>query len=112
MATVTDKLSSADTSLQPNSNNPIDLTTLPSSDIPDLSPSTVLSDSLDLKKDLDHSTTPKLSAVASGTTAPVSDTEKKIRRAERFGITVQLSEQEKRNSRAERYFHNVLFFLF
>ena len=34
--------------------------------------------------------------------APVSDTDKKIRRAERFGITVQLSEQEKRNSRAER----------
>ncbi|KAJ8747081.1 hypothetical protein K2173_014488 [Erythroxylum novogranatense] len=37
------------------------------------------------------------------TAALVSDTEKKIRRAERFGITVQLSEQEKRSSRAERF---------
>ena len=35
--------------------------------------------------------------------APLSDVEKKIRRAERFGISVQLSEQEKRNSRAQRY---------
>ena len=35
--------------------------------------------------------------------APVTDTQKKIRRAERFGLPVQLSEQEKRNSRAERY---------
>ncbi|CAI9098109.1 OLC1v1034693C1 [Oldenlandia corymbosa var. corymbosa] len=34
---------------------------------------------------------------------PVTDTEKKIRRAERFGVAVQLSEQEKRNSRAERF---------
>ncbi|KAK6943734.1 hypothetical protein RJ641_024836 [Dillenia turbinata] len=34
--------------------------------------------------------------------APVSDTQKKIRRAERFGMPVQLSEEEKRNSRAER----------
>ncbi|XP_057534918.1 protein MODIFIER OF SNC1 11 [Amaranthus tricolor] len=29
--------------------------------------------------------------------------QKKIRRAERFGVPVQLSEQEKRNSRAERF---------
>ena len=40
---------------------------------------------------------------ASAAAAPVSDIEKKIRRAERFGITVQLTEKEKRNSRAERY---------
>ncbi|KAJ4831460.1 hypothetical protein Tsubulata_016748 [Turnera subulata] len=39
----------------------------------------------------------------SGPTAAVTDTEKKIRRAERFGINVQLSEEEKRNSRAERF---------
>lgn len=32
-----------------------------------------------------------------------TDTQKKIRRAERFGMPVQLSEQEKRNSRAERF---------
>ncbi|KAA8521508.1 hypothetical protein F0562_012182 [Nyssa sinensis] len=34
--------------------------------------------------------------------APVSNIQKKIRRAERFGMPVQLSEEEKRNSRAER----------
>ena len=33
---------------------------------------------------------------------PVTDTQKKIRRAERFGLAVHLSEQEKRDSRAER----------
>lgn len=33
---------------------------------------------------------------------PVTDTQKKIRRAERFGMPIQLSEQEKRDSRAER----------
>ncbi|KAJ0978182.1 hypothetical protein J5N97_013656 [Dioscorea zingiberensis] len=38
--------------------------------------------------------------VASGA---ASDLEKKVRRAERFGITVMLSEEEKRNSRAERF---------
>ncbi|KAL2933960.1 Protein MODIFIER OF SNC1 11 [Bienertia sinuspersici] len=31
-----------------------------------------------------------------------NDIQKKVRRAERFGVPVQLSEQEKRNSRAER----------
>ncbi|KAA8519263.1 hypothetical protein F0562_013519 [Nyssa sinensis] len=34
--------------------------------------------------------------------APVSNIQKKIRRAEPFGMPVQLSEEEKRNSRAER----------
>lgn len=34
--------------------------------------------------------------------ASANDTQKKIRRAERFGMPVKLSEQEKRNSRAER----------
>ncbi|XP_058210215.1 protein MODIFIER OF SNC1 11 [Rhododendron vialii] len=33
----------------------------------------------------------------------VSDTEKKMRRAERFGVPVQISEEEKRNTRAERF---------
>ncbi|KAF8397601.1 hypothetical protein HHK36_016521 [Tetracentron sinense] len=36
-------------------------------------------------------------------TVPVSIIQKKIRRAERFGMPVQLSEEEKRNSRAERF---------
>ncbi|KAI3520219.1 hypothetical protein L1887_09500 [Cichorium endivia] len=35
--------------------------------------------------------------------ASVTDTQRKIRRAERFGMPVQLSEEEKRNSRAERF---------
>ncbi|POO02468.1 Protein MODIFIER OF SNC1 [Trema orientale] len=42
-------------------------------------------------------------AAGAATAAPVSDIEKKIRRAERFGISVQLTEEEKRNSRAERF---------
>ncbi|KAJ9694609.1 hypothetical protein PVL29_010202 [Vitis rotundifolia] len=36
-------------------------------------------------------------------TATVSDIQKKMRRAERFGMPIQLSEEEKRNSRAERF---------
>lgn len=32
-----------------------------------------------------------------------TDVQKKMNRAERFGVAVQLSEEEKRNSRAERY---------
>ena len=43
--------------------------------------------------------------------APLSDIQKKIRRAERFGISVQLSEKEKRNSRAERYRLSLSFLL-
>ncbi|XP_059667747.1 protein MODIFIER OF SNC1 11-like [Cornus florida] len=39
----------------------------------------------------------------SNNNALVSDMQKKIRRAERFGMAVQLSEEEKRNSRAERF---------
>lgn len=39
----------------------------------------------------------------SGDADPVTDTQKKIRRAERFGMPVQMSEEEKRNSRAERF---------
>lgn len=34
---------------------------------------------------------------------PANDIQKKLRRAERFGVPVQLSEEEKRNSRAERF---------
>ncbi|XP_057512183.1 protein MODIFIER OF SNC1 11-like isoform X1 [Actinidia eriantha] len=35
--------------------------------------------------------------------APVTDIQKKIHRAKRFGMSVQPSEEEKRNSRAERF---------
>ncbi|KAL4340256.1 hypothetical protein GQ457_08G012350 [Hibiscus cannabinus] len=44
-----------------------------------------------------------VSSVAGDGSGPVNDTQKKIRRAERFGLPVKLSEQEKRNSRAERF---------
>ncbi|XP_065856093.1 protein MODIFIER OF SNC1 11 isoform X2 [Euphorbia lathyris] len=105
MATDTDKLS-ADASLQANPSKSIN-PMVPSSDNPDRfedsaisPPSTVISDSDDRKKDDDDS---KVSALASETIAPATDTEKKIRRAERFGINIKLSEQEKRNSRAERF---------
>lgn len=42
-------------------------------------------------------------AAADDSAAPATAVEKKMRRAERFGISVQLTEEEKRNSRAERY---------
>ncbi|XP_038972867.1 protein MODIFIER OF SNC1 11-like isoform X3 [Phoenix dactylifera] len=34
---------------------------------------------------------------------PATDLEKKLRRAERFGMSVQLSEEEKRSARAQRF---------
>ncbi|KAH1090076.1 hypothetical protein J1N35_017333 [Gossypium stocksii] len=40
---------------------------------------------------------------AGESSGPADDIQKKIRRAERFGVPIQLSEQEKRNSRAERF---------
>ncbi|KAB5552445.1 hypothetical protein DKX38_009756 [Salix brachista] len=47
---------------------------------------------------------PKQGADNSKSAAPATDSDKKFRRAERFGINVQLSEKEKRNSRAERFY--------
>ncbi|KAM6569158.1 hypothetical protein CsatB_017143 [Cannabis sativa] len=58
------------------------------------------------EKELDDGSKPypaDSSAAENATAPPFSDIEKKIRRAERFGITVQLSEVERRNSRAERF---------
>ncbi|CAF1877696.1 unnamed protein product [Brassica napus] len=40
---------------------------------------------------------------SAGDVSPVDDVQKKIRRAERFGVSVKLTEEEKRNSRAERF---------
>ncbi|CAN1304507.1 Protein MODIFIER OF SNC1 11 [Linum perenne] len=55
----------------------------------------------------------KTDAAVSENADSVTDAEKKILRAERFGISVQLSEEEKRNSRAERYgfllFHRLIY---
>ncbi|CAL9003644.1 unnamed protein product, partial [Prunus brigantina] len=41
--------------------------------------------------------------------APATAIQKKMRRAERFGISVQMTEEEKRNSRAERYWDLIFF---
>ncbi|KAF2311984.1 hypothetical protein GH714_027662 [Hevea brasiliensis] len=110
MTTGTENLATATTLLQDNPSKTLDATALRSpsqivSRIPPSSPSIVNSDADALKKDGEDSKSGKGTAVGSrsGDTAPVTDTEKKIRRAERFGITVQLSEEEKRNSRAERF---------
>lgn len=46
---------------------------------------------------------PPRSGSSDSNSAPSTDIEKKMRRAERFGMPVQLSEQEKRSSRAERF---------
>ncbi|KAJ0979309.1 hypothetical protein J5N97_014783 [Dioscorea zingiberensis] len=42
-------------------------------------------------------------ATAAATAGAETDLQKKVRRAERFGVPVMLSEKEKRNSRAERF---------
>lgn len=41
--------------------------------------------------------------LTSASTGAATDLEKKMRRAERFGMSVVMSEEEKRNTRAERY---------
>ncbi|XP_068340900.1 protein MODIFIER OF SNC1 11-like isoform X1 [Pyrus communis] len=46
---------------------------------------------------------PKTDSATGDAAAPATAIEKKMRRAERFGISVQLTEKEKRNSRAERF---------
>lgn len=51
----------------------------------------------------DTTTTTLVSSTEVTASASANDVDKKVRRAERFGVPVQLSEQEKRNSRAERY---------
>ncbi|XP_043709075.1 protein MODIFIER OF SNC1 11 isoform X2 [Telopea speciosissima] len=54
-------------------------------------------------KEIGSEKTEATMASAGAAAAPVSDLDKKMRRAERFGVSVQLSEEEKRNSRAERF---------
>ncbi|XP_010260117.1 PREDICTED: protein MODIFIER OF SNC1 11-like isoform X2 [Nelumbo nucifera] len=53
------------------------------------------------KEPKENTEAPIFSPMAAST--PVSDLQKKIRRAERFAMPVQLSEEEKRSSRAERF---------
>ncbi|EXB23428.1 hypothetical protein L484_005717 [Morus notabilis] len=61
------------------------------------------SDSVSGKEAEGASKSAEVPTAASAAVATVSDIEKKMRRAERFGISVQLTEEEKRNSRAERF---------
>ncbi|KAE8099494.1 hypothetical protein FH972_017474 [Carpinus fangiana] len=65
------------------------------------SDSTVPSGTVESRKDGEDSKS--TAASPAGDDGPVSSIQKKIRRAERFGISVQLTEEEKRNSRAERF---------
>ncbi|CAH8371143.1 unnamed protein product [Eruca vesicaria subsp. sativa] len=51
----------------------------------------------------DESDAKAVGSTAAGDVSPVDDVQKKIRRAERFGVSVKLTEEEKRNSRAERF---------
>lgn len=82
----------------PSQDPPNDSSTHPSSLPPPTSADASVADA-----DADAKDGADSKASVDGHDAPVSDFQKKIRRAERFGISVQLSEQEKRNSRAERY---------
>ncbi|KAL5546254.1 hypothetical protein UlMin_005941 [Ulmus minor] len=63
----------------------------------------VVASAEDSKKEGDDSKADVADSAAGSGANPVSDIEKKMRRAERFGISVQLTEEEKRNSRAERF---------
>jgi hypothetical protein len=65
------------------------------------SDSTIPSGTVESRKDGEDSKS--TAASPAGDDGHVSSIQKKIRRAERFGISVQLTEEEKRNSRAERY---------
>lgn len=68
------------------------------------SDSTVPSGTVESRKDCEDSkSTAATAGSPAGDDGPVSSIQKKMRRAERFGISVQLTEEEKRNSRAERY---------
>jgi Tho1/MOS11 C-terminal domain len=48
--------------------------------------------------------------LTSTSTGLVTNLEKKMRRAERFGVAVVMSEEEKRNNRAERYALSIYLF--
>ncbi|KAK0585452.1 hypothetical protein LWI29_028749 [Acer saccharum] len=64
----------------------------------------VSSEAVELKKEGDDLKTIEAPvSPSSASDVTVTDVQRKIRRAERFGVSVQLSEEEKRNSRAERF---------
>ncbi|KAG2245126.1 hypothetical protein Bca52824_093023 [Brassica carinata] len=60
-------------------------------------------DILDGGEKKDGAESKSIGAGSGDVSSPVDDVQKKIRRAERFGVSVKLTEEEKRNSRAERF---------
>ncbi|KAH0995575.1 hypothetical protein GBA52_019439 [Prunus armeniaca] len=115
MATETQKLSDTNPALEnpkktldpspvpPTATNP-DRPEDPPTDIPsDPAPSSeVVSEENGSKADSEDPKTAAGSEAGDGA-APATAIQKKMRRAERFGISVQMTEEEKRNSRAERF---------
>lgn len=101
LATVTTTTDNAKASAEGNPKNnvgPMDLEQNPGA--------AVNSSAVEVKKNgNDSKTAVTITAVSpvSGDADLVTDTQKKIRRAERFGMPVQMSEEEKRNTRAERF---------
>ncbi|KAK9195702.1 hypothetical protein WN943_003827 [Citrus x changshan-huyou] len=99
LATVTTTTDNAKASAEGNPKNnvgPMDLEQNPGA--------AVNSSAVEVKKNgNDSKTAVTITAVSpvSGDADLVTDTQKKIRRAERFGMPVQMSEEEKRNTRAE-----------
>ncbi|ONI03217.1 hypothetical protein PRUPE_6G244900 [Prunus persica] len=115
MATETQKLSDTNPALEnpkktldpspipPTATNP-DRPEDPPTDTPsDPAPSSeVVSEENGSKADSEDPKTAAGSEAGDGA-APANSIQKKMRRAERFGISVQMTEEEKRNSRAERF---------
>lgn len=66
-------------------------------------PSVATSDETKNKGEVEKGEQKAAVPLTSPTTGSVTDLEKKMRRAERFGVAVVMSEEEKRNNRAERY---------
>lgn len=106
MATTTDKPVATSTDYSSAEENPkktLDAAS-PSMDKSDPPSASTLSDAeVSVKEGEGLTTTETAVGLASGeSSGTANDIQKKIRRAERFGVPIQLSEQEKRNSRAER----------
>ncbi|KAG4130616.1 hypothetical protein ERO13_D09G156000v2 [Gossypium hirsutum] len=104
MATTTTTTTAAYSSAEENPKNTLDAAS-PSMDKSDPPSASTLSDAeVSVKEGEGLKTTGTAVGLAAGeSSGPADDIQKKIRRAERFGVPIQLSEQEKRNSRAERF---------
>ncbi|GLT47861.1 hypothetical protein SLA2020_215200 [Shorea laevis] len=107
MATATDKPTAATTGASGDQNpkKAVDPapTTLAKSDPPNAAAPSAVSEASQEEGEGANKTVSAVGSVAANDSAQASDIQRKIRRAERFGMPVQLSEEEKRNSRAERF---------